>query len=186
MAQVPGEVSQLLLNSRKGDRDAEERLLALLYPDLHRMAWNQLRRERRDHTLQPTALINELYLRIFDTTTPPENRSHFMAIAAQVMRRILVDHARARAAAKRGASRRRIPFDDLVLYAPGQEREVVALHEALRRLEEWAPRQSKIVEMRYFGGLSEEEVAEALQISSRTVKRDWAMARAWLDAELSV
>jgi RNA polymerase sigma factor (TIGR02999 family) len=187
MAQEPGELSRLIGVSRKGDRQAEARLFEMLYHDLHRMAAIQLRRERPDHTLQPTALVNELYLRIFETNTPaPQDRGHFLAICARVMRRILVDHARSKGAAKRGASPQRVPLDDLIVYSPGQEREIVAIHEALERLEQFSPRKSRVVELRFFGGLSEEEIADALQISSRTVKRDWEMARSWLDAELSV
>jgi RNA polymerase sigma factor (TIGR02999 family) len=186
MEERSGEVSQLLESIRGGNRGDEPRLFALVYNDLRRMAALQLRKERQDHTLQPTALVNELYLRLFDDGAfPATNRAHFLALSAQVMRRVLVDHARGKGAAKRGAAPQRIPLDDLLLYQPGRSNELLAVNDALSRLEQWAPRQSKIVEMRFFGGLSEEEIAEVLQISSRTVKRDWAMARAWLHAELS-
>jgi RNA polymerase sigma factor (TIGR02999 family) len=146
-----------------------------------------LRRERSDHTLQPTALVHEVYVKIFGQT-PPEARSraHFIALAAQVMRRYLVDHARTKKTDKRGGDPQTVPLEHAFIYDERRSDEFLAVHEALERLREWAPRQSQIVEMRYFGGMSEEEIAEYLKVSSRTVKRDWAMARAWLHAELSV
>jgi RNA polymerase sigma factor (TIGR02999 family) len=179
-------VSQLLGKIKGGDRSAEERLFALLYSDLRRMAAYQLRRERSDHTLQPTALVHEVYVKVFGQT-PPEarTRAHFMALVAQAMRRFLVDHARNKHAGKRGGGQELLSLDQAFVYDTRHSGEFLAVHEALERLREWAPRQSQIVELRYFGGMSEEEIGEYLNISSRTVKRDWAMARAWLHAELS-
>jgi RNA polymerase sigma factor (TIGR02999 family) len=187
MITTPGEVSQLLERIVEGDRSAESRLFDLLYNDLRRLAAYQLRRERSDHTLQPTALVHEVYVKIF-RQSPPEARSraHFIALAAQVMRRYLVDHARTKKTDKRGGDPQMIPLEHAFIYDERRSDEFLAVHEALERLREWAPRQSQIVEMRYFGGMSEEEIAEYLKVSSRTVKRDWAMARAWLHAELSV
>jgi len=186
MVTNPGEVSQLLGRIKDGDRSAEDRLFALLYTDLRRMAAYQLRRERSNHTLQPTALVHEVYVKVFGQT-PPEarTRGHFMALVAQVMRRFLVDHARTKRAEKRGGRQEVLSLDQVFVYDTRHSEEFLAVHEALERLRDWAPRQSQIVEMRYFGGMPEEEIAEYLNVSSRTVKRDWAMARAWLHAELS-
>ena len=186
MFTTPGEVSQLLELIQNGDRSAEGRLFDLLYTDLRRMAAYQLRRERSDHTLQPTALVHEVYVKVF-ARSPPETRTraHFMALAAQVMRRFLVDHARTRTAAKRGGRPEVLPLDQAFVYDTRHSDEFLAVHEALERLRNWAVRPSQIVELRYFGGMSEEEIAGYLNVSTRTVKRDWAMARAWLHAELS-
>ena len=150
------------------------------------MAAYHLQSERNDHTLQPTALVNEVYLRNF-RQTPPKTRSraHFMALAAQVMRRFLVDHARTKRTHKRGGQQEPVPLNQALVYDERRSDEFLAVHDALERLREWAPRQSRIVEMRYFGGMEEAEIAEYLGISSRTVKREWAMAKAWLHAELS-
>ena len=187
MITTPGEVSVLLERILGGDRSAEGRLFDLLYGDLRRMAAYQLRREKSDHTLQPTALVHEVYVKIFRQTPPQaRSRAHFMALAAQVMRRFLVDRARARKADKRGHHPLMIPIESALVYDDRRSEEFLAVHDALERLREWAPRQSQIVEMRYFGGMSEDEIGEYLKISSRTVKRDWAMARSWLHAELSV
>jgi RNA polymerase sigma factor (TIGR02999 family) len=186
MFTTPGEVSQLLELIQNGDRSAEGRLFDLLYTDLRRMAAYQLRRERSDHTLQPTALVHEVYVKVF-AQSPPETRTraHFMALAAQVMRRFLVDHARTRTAAKRGGRPEVLPLDQAFVYDTRHSAEFLAVHEALERLRDWAARPSQIVELRYFGGMSEQEIAGYLNVSTRTVKRDWAMARAWLHAELS-
>lgn len=181
-----GEVSQLLGRIQNGDRSAENRLFDLLYTDLRRMAAYQLRRERSDHTLQPTALVHEVYVKVFAENLPEaRTRTHFMALAAQVMRRFLVDHARSRKAEKRGGQREVLPLDQVFVYDTRYSDEFLAVHEALERLREWSPRQSQIVEMRYFGGMAEEEIGAYLNVSSRTIKREWAMARAWLHAELS-
>jgi RNA polymerase sigma factor (TIGR02999 family) len=181
-----GEVSQLLDRIQSGDRQAEARLFELLHRDLRRMAAVHLRKERPNHTLQPTALVNELYVRIFGGGYPAvRSRTHFLALSARVMRQLLVDHARQRGSGKRGAAAPHLSLEDVLLYDTARSAEVLAVHEALDRLQQWAPRQSRIVELRFFGGLSEEQVAEVLDVSSRTVKREWAMARAWLHAELS-
>ena len=186
MGTTHGEVSQLLELIHEGDRAAEGRLFDLLYSDLRRLAAHQLRNERSGHTLQPTALVHEVYVRIF-AQNPPETRTraHFMALAAQVMRRLLVDHARTKSAKKRGGRPETLPLEQALVYDSRNSSEFLMVHEALERLRQWDPRQSRIVELRYFGGMSEEEIAEYLGVSSRTVKRDWAMARAWLHAELS-
>ena len=186
MVRNQGEVSQLLELIHEGDRSAEGRLFDLLYADLRRLAAHQLRNERSGHTLQPTALVHEVYVRVFAESRPDtRTRSHFMALAAKVMRRLLVDHARSKHAEKRGGRQDPLSLDPELVYDTRNSREFLAVHEALERLREWAPRQSSIVELRYFGGMSEDEIAECLSISPRTVKRDWAMARAWLHAELS-
>jgi RNA polymerase sigma-70 factor (ECF subfamily) len=181
-----GEVSQLLERIQDGEREAESRLFELLYADLKKMAASQLRRERTNHTLQPTALVHEIYVRVF-AQNPPEirTRAHFMALVSQAMRHFLVDHARAKMSDKRGGRLEPISLDSVLVYDTRHVDELLAVHEALERLREWDPRQSQIVEMRYFGDMSEEDIALHLNISSRTVKRDWAMARAWLHAELS-
>jgi RNA polymerase sigma-70 factor (ECF subfamily) len=187
MITIPGEVSVLLERIVDGDRSAEGRLFDLIYGDLRRMAAYQLRKERSDHTLQPSALVNEVYLKIFGQNRPEaRSRGHFMALAARVMRRYLVDHARNKNADKRGHHPQMVPIDNVLIYDERRSDEFLAVHDALERLREWAPRQSQIVEMRYFGGMSEEEIAEYLKVSARTVKRDWAIARAWLHAELAI
>ena len=180
------EVTQILDSLDRGDPQAADRLLPLVYDELRKLAAAKMARESLGQTLQPTALVHEVYVRVF-AHNPPETRtrSHFMALAAQVMRRFLVDHARTRRAEKRGGLQDAVPLDQSFVYDARKSGEFLAVHEALERLRQWDPRQSQIVEMRYFGGMSEEEVAEYLGISSRTVKRDWAMARAWLHAELS-
>ena len=183
---TPGEVSQLLGRIQDGDRSAEGRLFDLLYADLRRMAAYQLQRERSDHTLQPTALVHEVYVKVFGQALPEtRTRTHFMALVAQAMRHFLVDYARTKQAEKRGGGQELLSLDQVFVYDTRHTGEFLVVHEALERLREWAPRQSQIVEMRYFGGMSEEEIADYLGVSARTVKRDWAMARAWLHAELS-
>jgi RNA polymerase sigma factor (TIGR02999 family) len=181
-----GEVSQLLELIHTGDRLAETKLLEILYADLRRIAAYHLSRERPDHSLQPTALVHEVYVRVFGSTRPvTRNRGHFMALAARVMRRLLVDRARTRNAEKRGRGLTIVPLEGDLPYHDDRSEEFLAVHAAIERLREWAPRQSQIVEMRFFAGMEEEEIADYLSVSSRTVKRDWAMARAWLHAELS-
>ncbi|MEK7403662.1 MAG: sigma-70 family RNA polymerase sigma factor [Acidobacteriota bacterium] len=179
---MPGDVTVLLGELKRGDKDALARLLPLVYRELRRLAGHYMRDERASHTLQPTALVHEAYLRLAGQDRADwRNRAQFMGVAAQLMRRILVDYARERLAAKRtpGAL-------DLDLGASGENtQEVLAVNEALDRLAQLDPQQGRVVEMRYFGGLTVEETAEALGVSPRTVKRDWAMAKAWLRAELS-
>jgi RNA polymerase sigma-70 factor (ECF subfamily) len=181
MSTQPGEVTRLLFELRQGDRDAEARLIPLVYRELRSLAARYLRAERVGHTLQPTALVHEAYLRLTAMKSVNwQDRCHFFAVAAQVMRRILVDHARARQAVKRGRSYAPIQLDDSLLAADQKSNELIALDDALNRLAVHDPRQSKIVELRFFGGLSEEETAVVLGISERTVKRDWRVAKAWL------
>lgn len=186
MDSVSGEATRLLVDLRSGNKDAESKLLALLYKELRRLAASYLRWERPDHTLQPTALINEAYLRIIDLAEQNwENRAHFLGVCARIMRRILVDHARQRNAAKRGGKEKPLRLDDAALSAAHRPVEFVALDEALSRLEEFDPRQSRVVELRFFAGMSEEEISHVLGVSVRTIKRDWNVARAWLYSEMT-
>lgn len=178
-------ITMLLRRIRRGDREAESELLSVVYEQLHRIAERQFKLERPGHTLQPTALISELYMRIIcDTSVDWQSRAHFYAVAAETIRRILVDHARAANAQKRPNPRERVPFDGVLVYSEGRADEVLIVDEALGKLTRWDPRQAKIVELRYFGGYSVEETAEVLGVSERTVKRDWTMARAWLSSVL--
>jgi RNA polymerase sigma-70 factor, ECF subfamily len=186
MPQAPGEVTSLLIELHGGSKSAEERLIPLVYGELRRLAASYLRRERGDHTLQPTALINEAYLRLVEMQDLDwQSRSHFFAIAARLMRRILIDHARAHRARKRGGSGESLNLDDVIVFNPRRSEQFLALDEALERLAKFDPRQGQIVELRFFAGFSEEETAKLLNISPRTVKRDWRMAKAWLHKELS-
>lgn len=180
MSDATGPITQLLIQVRKGDKAAESELVPLVYAELHRLAANYMRRERPEHTLQATALVNEAYVRLMGQEKDWQNRSHFFAVAAQVMRRVLVDYARSHRAGKRGGAFEKIAIDDLPLASEGFSDQIVALDDALSRLSEWDPRQSRIVELRFFGGLTEEEVAAVMQLSTRTVKREWRLARAWL------
>jgi len=180
-----GEVTLLLREMAKGNPDAPAQLFPLIYAELRRRAANYMRRERKDHTLQPTALVHEAYLRLVNEHLVNwQSRLHFFAVAAQVMRRILIDHARRRLRSKRGGERRRVSADDVFLFSEEQSIEVLAVHEALLRLAKLDVRQSRVVELRYFGGLSVEEVAAVLGVSPKTVKRDWTHAKAWLFGEL--
>jgi RNA polymerase sigma factor (TIGR02999 family) len=179
------EVTGLLVAWSEGDESAYEKLVPLVYAELHRLAHRFMSGERRDHTIQTTALVNEAYLRLVDQKARWQNRSHFFAIAAQVMRRILVDHARSQAYAKRGGNAQKVELDEAVLMARDRSAELVALDEALNKLAEFDPRKSRVVELRFFGGLSIDEAAEALQVSPNTVKRDWSSARAWLYREVT-
>lgn len=174
-------VTRLLLDWRAGDAAALDRLLPLVYDDLHRLARGQFAREPSGHTLQPTALVHEAYLRLVEIRRVAwQDRAHFLALAATVMRRILVSHARKRRAAKRGGAAAPVTLLEEVMGAPGPEVDLLALDEALRTLAELDARQARVVELRYFGGLTIEEAAEALGVSAATVKSDWQMARAWL------
>lgn len=177
--------STLTLEWSKGNRAGESRLFNSVYRELHRVAGRYMLGERSDHSLQPTDLVHEAYLRLIDQNRINwESRSHFFAIAAQLMRRILIDHARARNAEKRPKPGLKVPLSDLPIGIECQTTELLALDEALDRLEALDPRQARIVEMRFIAGLSEEEIAQALGVSVRTVKRDWRVARAWLYGEL--
>jgi RNA polymerase sigma-70 factor, ECF subfamily len=179
------DVTALLLRWGNGDAEALERLLPLVYGELRALARGYLRRERPGHTLQPTALVHEAWLRLVDQASArPQTRSQFFAICARVMRQILVDHARRRGAAKRGGPAGHLSLDEAFTIAPGQEGPLVALDEALTELARVDGRQARVVELRFFGGLSIEETAEALALSTATVKREWSMARAWLHQQL--
>lgn len=182
---APGDITILLSEIRSGSRDAELELVTLVYDELRRLAAHYMRRERPDHTLQATALVHEAYVRLAKQREVTwQNRAHFFAIAGKLMRRILVDHARTRSRQKRGGDRIEISLEDLPLISEKQSEGLVELDTALRRLEEEYPRQSQIVELRFFGGLSIDEIAEVLTISPKTVKRDWSVARAWLHREI--
>ncbi len=180
------DVTQLLLAWRGGDKAALDQLIPLVYDELHAAAHRYLRRERAGHTLQTTALVNEVYLRLVDAHRMPwQNRAHFFAITAQLMRQILIEFARRRQKLKRGGGARPVSLDEALTIAPGRSAELIALDDALRVLEQVNARQSKIVELRFFGGLTEEETAEALGVSPRTVRSDWSVAKVWLLRELS-
>jgi RNA polymerase sigma-70 factor (ECF subfamily) len=180
------EVTQLLADWSDGDDGALDKLIPLVQPKLHRLAHHYMSRERTGHTLQTTALLNEAYLRLVDDSTHNwQNRTHFMAAAAQLMRRIMVDHARERCSLKRGGGALRVTLDDAALVTGKRSEELLALDEALERLAAQDPRKSRIVELRYFGGLTEEETAAFLKLSDRTVRREWRMARTWLYRALS-
>jgi RNA polymerase sigma factor (TIGR02999 family) len=179
-------VTQLLADWRGGNQQALDELMPLVYKELHRLADHYLRRERVGHTLQATALINEAYLRIINQDEVNwQNRAHFFGVAAQMMRRILVDHARSHLYAKRGGGAQKLTINEAI-DLPQQERDLdlVALDDALQRLEQLDPQQSKIIELRFFGGLTIEETAEVLGISPATIKREWNWAKAWLYREL--
>jgi RNA polymerase sigma factor (TIGR02999 family) len=179
-------ITQLLIEWNNGRSGALEDLLPLVYGELRRLAAQRLHRERPDHTLQPTALVHEAYIRLVDQRRVRwQNRAHFYGVAAQVMRRILVDRARARGADKRGAGWQRVTLVGDKTPNGSRDVDVLALDDALQRLAALDPQQEKIVELRYFGGLTLDETAEVIGISTATVKREWAIARAWLRAELS-
>lgn len=173
--------TQLLLAWGAGDREALDQMLPLVYEELHRLAARYLRRERPDHTLQPTALVHEAYLRLINQRQADwRNRAQFMGLAASAMRRILVNHARDRAAAKRRGRREQVSISLLEAPSGGPEVELIALEQALERLAELDPRKARVVELRFFGGLTADEVAEVLEVSRATVEREWTFARAWL------
>jgi len=179
------EITQLLLAWSDGDQAALEKLTPLVYAELRRLAKGYMFGERTGHTLQTTALINEAYLRLIDWKNVRwQSRAHFFGIAAQVMRRILVDFARSRNYAKRGGGARQVPLDDAINVYEDPSAELIALDDALKSLAEIDRRKSQVVELKFFGGLSAEETAEALKVSQRTVEREWNLARAWLYREL--
>jgi RNA polymerase sigma factor (TIGR02999 family) len=185
MAPLPQEVTGLLLAWSDGDQSALEKLTPLVYAELHRLAKRYMGREHAGHTLQTSALVNEAYLRLIDAHGVRwQNRAHFFAVSAQIMRRILVDFARAKQNLKRGGGARQVTLNEGLVFTPESGADLLALDEALERLALLNARQSKVVELRYFGGLSEEEVAVVLKVSSRTVRTDWSLARAWLYREL--
>jgi len=181
MSSPPGHVTQLLLAWGDGDRAALEGLVPVVYGELRRIAGRYLRRERLDHTLQPTALVHEAYLKLIDQQRARwQNRAQFFGVAAQLMRRILVDHARTHGAAKRGGGVPPVTLVDVAGASPARGIDVIALDEALTRLTSLYPEQGRLVELRYFGGLTIEETGEAMGLSPATVKRQWVVARAWL------
>ena len=180
------EITTLLKAWSGGDQFALERLAEQVYPELRRMARRHMKNERVGNTLQATALVHEVYLRLIDVTKVEwRERAQFFAMAAQMMRRILVNAAQARSAQKRGGGAPKVNLDETAVLSPGPDRSILALDEALTAFSRLAPRQAKVVELRYFGGLSEEEIVAALNISPRTVRRDWDFARAWLSQELN-
>jgi RNA polymerase sigma factor (TIGR02999 family) len=175
------DITRLLLAWGAGDKAALDELMPLVYTELRKLARRFMRHQPADHTLQTTALVNEAYLRLIDSSRVNwQNRNHFFAISAQLMRRVLVDFARARGSQKRGGEVQKIELDETLVIPFEQKTDLVALDEALTELSKLNERQSKVVELRYFGGLSEEEIAAHLEISVRTVRRDWSVARAWL------
>lgn len=179
------EVTRLLVAWRYGDAAALEKLTALVYEQLHRLAHHHMQRQRRDQTLQTTALVNEAYLRLADQRTPNfTDRSHFFAVAAKAMRQILVDHAKASLRQKRGAGADKVELDEAALISPEQPSAILDLDDALERLATLDSRAARGVELRYFGGLNQDEIAEVLKVSTVTVRRDWVFAKAWLYAEL--
>lgn len=185
MSQSSENVTRLLLDWSKGNKEALDRLVPIVYEELRRQASRYLRRERAGHSLQTTALIHEAYIRLVDQRNVHwQNRAHFYGIAAQLMRRILVDHARTRTRAKRGGSGIRVSLDEATTITTSKDVDIVALDEALGRLAEIDQQQSRIVELRFFSGLNVEETAEVLRISPATVKREWRMAKAWLHREI--
>jgi RNA polymerase sigma-70 factor (ECF subfamily) len=179
-----GQVTQLLKAMHAGDAQAAESLLPLVYAELHRLAKGYMRRERPDHTLQATALINEAYLKLVGEDIDWNSRAHFIGLAANVMRRVLVDYARAHNAEQRGGGLKRVEMQDDLAISAAQLDEVEHLDEALKKLEKENPRQARVVELRYFGGLSVEQIGALLDIAPRSVKRDWALARIWLFRQL--
>ncbi len=179
------EVTLLLKDWCRGDKAALDRLLPLVHDELHRLAHRYMLRERAGHTLQTTALVNEAYMRLIDANQIEwQDRAHFFAISANLMRRILVDFARSRGYQKRGGNVIKVEFDDASVPSPKRSSDILVIDEILSRLAAFAPREARVVELRFFGGLSEEEAAEVCGVTGRTVKRDWAMAKSWLAREM--
>jgi RNA polymerase sigma factor (TIGR02999 family) len=179
-------VTALLLDWSNGDKESLDKLIPVVYHELRRQAARHLRRERREHTLQTTGLIHEAYLRLVDQKNVRwQNRAHFFGIAAKLMRQILVDHARKNQAAKRGGMDIKLSLEEAMLISEGRDMNLMALDESLTRLATIDPRKGRVVELRYFGGLTMEETAEVLEVSLATAKHDWSMAKAWLRRELS-
>ncbi len=180
------QITKLLLQWREGKTEALDELVPLVHDELRRIARNFMRRQNPGHTLQTTALVNEAFIRLVDSNRVNwQDRNHFFAISAQLMRRVLVDVARRKNSLKRGGERVQVTLDDKLNVSDEKETDLIALDEAMSLLAELNPRQSQIVELRYFGGLTEEQIADTLEISSRTVRRDWNLARAWLFRELN-
>lgn len=182
---LSGEVTALLRRWKPGDAGLEQELVASLYPELKRIARNRMRRERADHTLQPTALINEFFLHIAQQDIVSwQSRAHFLAVASQAMRRLLIDHARSRDASKRGGGLVKLQLNDLNLPSAESTYDLLEINDALERLQAEEPRMAEVAHLRCFGGLTHEEIAEMLGVDERTVKRDWQVARAWLFGQL--
>jgi len=178
------EITELLLAWGNGDADALDKLIPIVYQELHRLAAHYMRKENAGHTLQTTALINEAYCRLVDQKAKIQNRSQFFGIAATLMRRILMDHARAQARHKRGGGAAIVSLDEAVNVSEAKAAELISIDQALTRLNEIDPGKSRIVEMKFFGGLTTEEIAEVERVSSRTVEREWRKAKAWLYREV--
>jgi RNA polymerase sigma factor (TIGR02999 family) len=179
------DATELLRAWSEGDQTALNELVPLVERELHRLARAYMRRERQGHTLQATALVNEVFLRLAHTANPRwQDRAHFVGIAARLMRQVLVDHARSRGYQKRGGGGRRVPLDNALLITPAPELDVLAVDRALESFAKIDPRKSQVVELRFFGGLSVEETADVLGLSVKTVKRDWRVAKLWLSREL--
>lgn len=185
MGSPQADVTALLLQLTQGNHEASEKLIPLVYDELKRLARAYMRRERSDHTLQTTALVHEAYLRLVcQQAVNWQGRSHFFGIAACLMRRILIDHARGHLRNKRGGAKEVLPLDEALVFSPEHSEELLRLDQALERLSKLDARQSRIVELRFFGGLSVEETAQFLGVSPTTVKRDWAVAKVWLHGEV--
>jgi RNA polymerase sigma-70 factor, ECF subfamily len=186
MEQSQAAVTQLLMEASHGNRQALDQLTPLVYQELRRIAGQRMRQERPGSTLQPTALVHEAYLALINQREATwQNRSHFFAIAAQEMRRILLMHARAKRAQKRGAGRNQVTLDEALVFAESHAEDLIAIDDCLERLSALDPQQARIVELKFFAGLTVEETAEVLGVGTATVKRDWAMARAWLLTQLA-
>ncbi len=181
----PDDVTSLLVASSNGDQEALNQLLPLVYDELRRLADRYLHRERSDHTLQATALVHEAYLRLIDQRVSWANRAHFFGVAAEMMRRILIDHARSRQAAKRGSGGIKISLDDVLELTDERAADLIALDDALKALAEFDSQKAKVVELRFFGGLSIEETAAVMGLGTATITRQWRLAKAWLYHELS-
>lgn len=180
------QITDWLARISAGDRRAVDQLLPVVYEELRRLAESQLRLERADHTLQATALVHEAYIRLIGQQNVAwQNRAHFMAVAAQAIRRILVDHARARGSEKRGGGRARISLDSQLAYDESQATDLLALDESLERLAERHPDKARVVELRFFGGLTNDDIANVLGVTTRTIERHWQFARAWLFREIA-
>jgi RNA polymerase sigma factor (TIGR02999 family) len=182
---APGDVTQLLTQWRSGDRTALDRLMPLVYDELRVIAARYLRKERSGHTLQSTALANEAFIHLVDSHADWQNRAHFFAVAARIIRGLLVDHARARLASKRGGANLALSLDEAIAVPLNREFHIIAVDDALTSLSRMDEQQGRIVELRFFGGLTIEETSEVLQISPSTVKRDWILAKTWILRELS-
>jgi RNA polymerase sigma-70 factor, ECF subfamily len=179
------DITRLLSELSGGDPQAASKLIPVVYDELRHLAAGYMRRERPDHTLQPTALVHEAYVKLLaQRSVDWQGRAHFFGVAAQLMRRILIDHARGHLRQKRGGEHQKVSLDEALVFSEQQSGEILAVDESLKRLQKIDPRQARVVELRFFGGLNIEETAEVLKVSAKTVKRDWSVARAWLYADI--